>query len=108
MSEQQELFCYKQMPVWTADEIPEALLSKHNTAAGNLGLPSMSVQGRLNFNEVDEAGNITATHELTPESGDWIIPSASMALYRAANARHGNPNCRFTARRRTISIRNTV
>ena len=38
MSEQQELFCYKQMPVWTADEIPEALLSKHNTAAGTWGL----------------------------------------------------------------------
>ena len=72
MSEQQELFCYKQMPVWTADEIPEALLSKHNTAAGTWGCLNV-LQGRLNFNEVDEAGNITATHELTPESGDWII-----------------------------------
>ena len=37
MSEQQELFCYKQMPVWTADEIPEALLSKDYTAAGTWG-----------------------------------------------------------------------
>ena len=72
MSEQQELFCYKQMPVWTADEIPEALLSKHNTAAGTWGCLNV-LQGRLNFNELDEAGNITATHELTPESGDWII-----------------------------------
>ncbi|WNS82586.1 SAM-dependent methyltransferase TehB [Neisseria sp. DTU_2021_1001991_1_SI_NGA_ILE_055] len=72
MSEQQELFCYKQMPVWTEDEIPEALLSKHNTAAGTWGCLNV-LQGRLNFNEVDEAGNITATHELTPESGDWII-----------------------------------
>ena len=72
MSEQQELFCYKQMPVWTADEIPEALLSKHNTAAGTWGCLNV-LQGRLSFNEVDEAGNITATHELTPESDDWII-----------------------------------
>ena len=72
MSEQQELFCYKQMPVWTTDEIPEALLSKHNTAAGTWGCLNV-LQGRLNFNEVDEAGNITATHELTPESDDWII-----------------------------------
>ena len=72
MSEQQELFCYKQMPVWTADEIPEALLSKHNTAAGTWGCLNV-LQGRLNFNEVDEAGNVTATHELTPESDDWII-----------------------------------
>lgn len=72
MSEQQELFCYKQMPVWTEDEIPEALLSKHNTAAGTWGCLNV-LQGRLNFNEVDEAGNITATHELTPESDDWII-----------------------------------
>ena len=72
MSEQQELFCYKQMPVWTADEIPEALLSKHNTAAGTWGCLNV-FQGRLNFNELDEAGNVTATHELTPESGDWII-----------------------------------
>ena len=90
MSEQQELFCYKQMPVWTADEIPEALLSKHNTAAGTWGCLNV-LQGRLNFNEVDEAGNVTSTHELTPESDDWIIHPASMALYRAANARHGNP-----------------
>ena len=72
MSEQQELFCYKQMPVWTADEIPEALLSKHKTAAGTWGCLNV-LQGRLSFNEVDEAGNITATHELTPESDDWII-----------------------------------
>lgn len=72
MSEQQELFCYKQMPVWTADEIPEALLSKHNTASGTWGCLNV-LQGRLNFNELDEAGNVTATHELTPESGDWII-----------------------------------
>ena len=72
MNEQQKLFCYKQMPVWTADEIPEALLSKHNTAAGTWGCLNV-LQGRLNFNEVDEAGNITATHELTPESDDWII-----------------------------------
>ncbi len=72
MSEQQELFCYKQMPVWTADEIPEALLTKHNTAAGTWGCLNV-LQGRLNFNEVDEAGNVTATHELTPESDDWII-----------------------------------
>lgn len=72
MSEQQELFCYKQMPVWTTDEIPEALLSKHNTAAGTWGCLNV-LQGRLNFNEVDEAGNVTATHELTPESDDWII-----------------------------------
>lgn len=72
MSEQQELFCYKQMPVWTADEIPEALLSKHNTAVGSWGCLNV-LQGRLNFNELDEAGNVTATHELTPESGDWII-----------------------------------
>ena len=72
MSEQQELFCYKQMQVWMADEIPEALLSKHNTAAGTWGCLNV-LQGRLNFNELDEAGNVTATHELTPESGDWII-----------------------------------
>ena len=72
MSEQQELFCYKQMPVWTVDEIPEALLSKHNTAAGTWGCLNV-LQGRLNFNELDEAGNVTATHELTPESDDWII-----------------------------------
>ena len=51
---------------------PEALLSKHNTAAGTWGCLNV-LQGRLNFNEVDEAGNVTATHELTPESDDWII-----------------------------------
>jgi len=47
-------------------------LSKPNPAAGTWGCLNV-LQGRLNFNEVDEAGNITATHELTPESDDWII-----------------------------------
>lgn len=106
MSEQQELFCYKQMPVWTADEIPEALLSKHNTAAGTWGCLNV-LQGRLNFNEVDEAGNITATHELTPESDDWISIRKHGTLSRRKRKTRKS-NCRFTARRRTISIRNTA
>ena len=69
---QQELVCYKQMPVWTAREIPDALLSKHNTAAGTWGRLTV-LQGGLKFHETDENGNILAVHDLTPDSGEHII-----------------------------------
>ena len=32
-----DLICYKQMPVWTADTIPAAFLSRHNTQEGTWG-----------------------------------------------------------------------
>ncbi|ASK28106.1 SAM-dependent methyltransferase TehB [Neisseria chenwenguii] len=68
----QQLFCYKQMPVWQAAEIPEALLAKHNTAEGTWGCLSVHT-GRLKFEALDESGNTLETHELTPEREAWLI-----------------------------------
>lgn len=72
MSEQQELFCYKQMPEWAAAEIPDALLLKHNTAEGTWGGLNV-LQGSLTFSELDGQGNVLAEHELMPDSDDWMI-----------------------------------
>ena len=42
----QELYLYKQMPKWTKDTVPEAFLSKHNTAEGTWGHVTVT-RGRL-------------------------------------------------------------
>lgn len=67
-----ELICYQSMPVWTADTLPEAVLSKHNTKAGTWGKLRI-LQGSLKFYELDEQGAVKADHILTPESGVWTI-----------------------------------
>ncbi|QEY23440.1 SAM-dependent methyltransferase TehB [Neisseria animalis] len=72
MSEQQELLCYRQMPVWTAEDIPAALLERHNTAVGTWGR-LVVLQGRLHFIGLDETGAETSVHSLDSNSGDWII-----------------------------------
>lgn len=72
MSASQALFRYQQLPVWTADNIPEALLSQHHTQEGTWGNLIIK-KGRLKFYELSETGEILAEHELTPERDDWLI-----------------------------------
>ena len=67
-----DLICYKQMPVWQPDTLPEALLSRHNTQEGTWGKLRV-LQGGLKFYELDEGGAVTAEHLLTPDSGVWTI-----------------------------------
>lgn len=64
----QELYLYKQMPKWTKDTVPEAFLSKHNTAEGTWGHITVT-KGRLKFYELDEKGAVQEEYELSPEGG---------------------------------------
>ena len=66
------LICYKKMPVWHAADIPNALLSQHNTQEGTWGRLQVSA-GSLKFYRLNEDGSTVSEHLLTPESGEWVI-----------------------------------
>ncbi|MDO4642820.1 MAG: SAM-dependent methyltransferase TehB [Cardiobacteriaceae bacterium] len=63
---------YKQMPVWTRDTIPEAVLAQHNTKVGTWGKLRV-LGGSLTFHELNADGTIIASHQLTPDSEIWTI-----------------------------------
>ncbi len=55
------LLCYKQMPVWTAQTLPEAFRKQHNTKIGTWA--KLSIQkGKLKFYELSESGEELNTH----------------------------------------------
>ena len=43
-----ELICYKQMPVWTKDKLPQMFQEKHNTKVGTWGKITV-LKGALKF-----------------------------------------------------------
>lgn len=66
------LICYKNMPVWTHETIPAAVLSPHNTQEGTYGKLRV-LRGKLKFYELAEDGTVRAEHMLAPETGVWTI-----------------------------------
>ena len=68
MDGQMELFCYKELPVWQADGIPDALRAGHAFDEGEWACLNV-LQGRLKYSEADHATNT----ELTAEDGDQMI-----------------------------------
>ena len=68
MDGQMALFCYQELPVWQADEIPDALRAGHAFDEGEWACLNV-LQGRLKYSEADSATNI----ELTAEDGDHMI-----------------------------------
>ena len=64
MDGQMELFCYKELPVWQADGIPDALRAGHAFDEGEWACLNV-LQGRLKYSEADHATNT----ELTAEDG---------------------------------------
>lgn len=61
-----ELICYKQMPIWTKDKLPQMFQEKHNTKVGTWGKITV-LKGKLKFYELDEAGKVIAEHIFTPQ-----------------------------------------
>ena len=67
MDGQMALFCYQELPVWQADEIPDALRAGHAFDEGEWACLNV-LQGRLKLTEADNA-----SVELTAEDGDHMI-----------------------------------
>ncbi|MDO4430418.1 MAG: SAM-dependent methyltransferase TehB [Lonepinella koalarum] len=62
-----QLICYKRMPVWTKDSLPQMFQEKHNTKVGTWGKLTV-LKGALKFYVLTEEGNIVSEHIFTPEN----------------------------------------
>ena len=72
----QDLICYKELPVWTAQAIPQGFKNQHNTKAGTWAKLKI-YQGELSFAFLDEAGQVQSEHLFTPEQQPpFIQPQA--------------------------------
>ena len=72
----QELICYKELPVWTAQSIPQGFKNQHNTKAGTWAKLKI-YQGELTFAFLDEAGVVQSELIFTPEQQPpFIEPQA--------------------------------
>ena len=72
----QELICYKELPVWTAQSIPQGFKNPHNTKAGTWAKLKI-YQGELKFAFLDEAGVVQSEHIFSAEQQPpFIEPQA--------------------------------
>lgn len=61
------LICYKRLPNWTADTLPEMVKEKHNTKAGTWAKLTV-LKGELNFYHLNEEGQVIGQALFTPET----------------------------------------
>lgn len=60
------LVCYKQLPVWNAESVPEGFKNQHNTKEGTWAKLTI-LKGSLNFALLDESGAILSEHLFSVE-----------------------------------------
>ena len=71
---QNELICYKKMPIWTKDSLPKMFQEKHNTKVGTWGKITV-LKSQLKFYVLTEDGNIVSEHVFTPnEDTPFVEP----------------------------------
>lgn len=58
------LVCYKTLPVWNNNTLPQLFKDKHNTQTGTFA-KLVILQGKLDFAMLDEHGNITSVHHFS-------------------------------------------
>ncbi|ATO18926.1 tellurite resistance methyltransferase TehB [Acinetobacter sp. LoGeW2-3] len=68
----QDLVCYKEMPIWTQERIPQGFQHPHNTKAGTWAKLTV-LKGELTFAFVDESGEVQSTHIFTPDQQPPMI-----------------------------------
>ncbi|AUI66442.1 MULTISPECIES: SAM-dependent methyltransferase TehB [Glaesserella] len=56
----ENLICYKQMPVWNKESLPQMFQEKHNTKEGTWAKLTI-LQGKLKFYELTEEGQVVQT-----------------------------------------------
>ncbi|MCO8043453.1 SAM-dependent methyltransferase TehB [Acinetobacter bohemicus] len=72
----QELICYKELPVWTQQSIPQGFKNQHNTKAGTWAKLTV-LKGKLHFAMLEESGKVQSEHVFTPEQQPpFIEPKA--------------------------------
>ncbi|WP_140918632.1 SAM-dependent methyltransferase TehB [Limnobaculum xujianqingii] len=62
-----ELLCYKTMPIWNNENLPQSFTQQHNTKAGTWAKLTI-LQGTLSFAMMTESGDTIKTLVFTPES----------------------------------------
>jgi tellurite methyltransferase len=81
----QELICYKELPVWTAQTIPQGFKNPHNTKAGTWAKLKI-YQGELKFAFLDEAGVVQSEHIFSEEQQPpFIEPQAWHKIVSASD-----------------------
>lgn len=98
-----ELICYKQMPVWTKDNLPQMFQEKHNTKVGTWGKLTV-LKGKLKFYELTENGDVIAEHIFTPESE---IPFVEPQAWHRVEALSDDLECTlgFYCKKKIISVK---
>lgn len=72
----EQLICYKELPVWTQQGIPQGFKNQHNTKVGTWAKLTV-LRGELHFAILDESGAVQSEHVFTPEQQPpFIEPQA--------------------------------
>ena len=64
---QQELICYKQLPIWNHDSIPQGFKKQHNTQVGTWAKLTI-LKGELHFSMLQESGEVQSEHIFSMEN----------------------------------------
>ena len=73
---QQELICYKQLPIWNHDSIPQGFKKQHNTQVGTWAKLTI-LKGELHFSMLHESGEVQSEHIFSVENQPpFIEPQA--------------------------------
>ncbi len=72
----QQLRCYKELPVWNQQSIPQGFKNQHNTKAGTWAKLTV-LKGELRFAMLEKSGVVQSEHVFTPEQQPpFIEPEA--------------------------------
>ena len=81
----QQLICYKELPVWTQQSIPQGFKNQHNTKAGTWAKLTV-FKGELHFAMLDESGAVQSEHVFSPEQQPpFIEPQAWHKIVSASD-----------------------
>ena len=81
----QQLICYKELPVWTQQTIPQGFKKQHNTKAGTWAKLTV-FKGELHFAMLEESGAVKSEHVFNPEQQPpFIEPQAWHKIVSASD-----------------------
>ena len=81
----QQLICYKELPVWSQQTIPQGFKNQHNTKAGTWAKLTV-LQGEVNFAMLDESGNVLSEHVFSvDQQPPFIEPQAWHKIVSASD-----------------------